>query len=973
MDNAILETENKSFFGKFVDFLRKVGKKIVDKKYLIPSLIIPMFIMLLVFVCLKMFPFGDRTILILDMNGQYIYFFEQLRDVLSFESSLFYTFERALGGEFLGIFTYYLASPLSLIIILFPKAMITEAIMLMMIIKCGLAGFTFACYLDKTRKKNAFGFTMFSTMYALCAYATVFQSNTMWMDAMIWLPLIALGVEKIIKEGKFKLYVISLALTIWSNFYIGYMTCIFVVLYFFCYLFAHKNEDINLLKESHHRLKSLGRIILYSLVAVMIAGFVIISAYYSLSFGKSDMQDNDFSPILRFDFLDLIAKMFVGTYDTVRFEGHPNIYSGLLTLLMIPAYFFSKKVTTREKVLYGILCAIFIVSFSINTIDLVWHGFQLPIWLNYRYSFMFSFIILTMAYKGFENLQETSGKTFFTTGAILALTLFIIQKVVTLNKYVDGNFQNVLPDYQMIWLSLLFIVAYVIVLVILKKTKLKQTVSVILTVIVCIEAFSSSLINWIDQIKDVGWASRDSYTSFVSRMEVAMAHIEEYEEDPFYRTEKTIFRKANDSYTADMYGVSEFTSTFNRSVIKFLKKVGFVSRSQSSKYFSGNEVIDSLLGIKYVIGEGPTESGVIKDSVSGLYEKTYVKDGNLYIYKNPYALSLAYAVDEGIKNTTVENDIISPFEYMEVLVGAMVGLDEGEGYSLFDSCVYSVSQMSNCTTRSTKDALQFVRTNENSPCSFTYKVTAIYEGSIYYFMPTPYSTSATMYVNDVKVETLFSSDTYRIYNLGNYKPGDSIEVRFDFDAFRIYLYNDYPYFVQVNKDNLEDVTNQLKEGNLNITKFDDTLIEGSLSAKEDMTVFTTIPYDKGWKVFVDGVQVQTFMLTETMLGFDVSQGEHSIVMKYQPTEIILGACVSVLGILLFVLLIILDKKKRATATYDTTEGGEATQEPDSQSNKPVSEEAIENNVILENGEISPERGGRLTVTLQPKNEGDDTK
>ena len=101
MDNAILETENKSFFGKFVDFLRKVGKKIVDKKYLIPSLIIPMFIMLLVFVCLKMFPFGDRTILILDMNGQYIYFFEQLRDVLSFESSLFYTFERALGGDLL--------------------------------------------------------------------------------------------------------------------------------------------------------------------------------------------------------------------------------------------------------------------------------------------------------------------------------------------------------------------------------------------------------------------------------------------------------------------------------------------------------------------------------------------------------------------------------------------------------------------------------------------------------------------------------------------------------------------------------------------------------------------------------------------------------------------------------------------------------------------------------------------------------
>ena len=118
-------------------------------------------------------------------------------------------------------------------------------------------------------------------------------------------------------------------------------------------------------------------------------------------------------------------------------------------------------------------------------------------------------------------------------------------------------------------------------------------------------------------------------------------------------------------------------------MFSFLKKTGFVSRSQSSKYFSGNEVIDSILGIKYVIGDGHHEDGSLVDSVSGLYDKTYIEEGNLYIYENPYALPIAYAVNNKIEDATVDNDIISPFDYMERLMGNMLGK---ETVKLFDAC-----------------------------------------------------------------------------------------------------------------------------------------------------------------------------------------------------------------------------------------------------------------------------------------------
>ena len=364
MDNVIDKGNKRSFLEKLnTPFVQRVGNKLIEKKYLYPSFLLPVGIMMLVFACLGICPIGDRTILILDMSGQYVYFFEQLRDVLMGNGSLLYTFERALGGEFFGIFTYYLASPLSLLVVLFPKTAITEAIALIMLIKCGLCGLSFSYYLDRTREKNVFGFTMFSTMYALCAYATTFQSNTMWIDALIWLPLVALGIERIIKTGHFKLFVVSLALTVWSNYYIGYMCCIFVALYFFCYLFSHSEKELNQLNESNHTLKSFLRIVIFSLVALLIASLIIFIAYYSLSFGKTEFQDSNFAPTLRFDIIDIIVKLFPGTYDTVRFEGHPNIYSGLLMLIMLPVYYFSNKIPAREKIFYSVLCAIFLVSF----------------------------------------------------------------------------------------------------------------------------------------------------------------------------------------------------------------------------------------------------------------------------------------------------------------------------------------------------------------------------------------------------------------------------------------------------------------------------------------------------------------------------------------------------------------------------------------------------------------------------------
>ncbi|MBE6675064.1 MAG: hypothetical protein E7596_08165 [Ruminococcaceae bacterium] len=916
-----------SFKERFSCFFRslldKFSKSLYEKNYCYLSFAIPVVIIYFTFACLGMFPFGERSILTLDMDGQYVYFFEQLRDIYTGDASLFYTFERCLGGEFLGYFTYYLSSPLSIIVALFPKKMITEAIMTMMILKSGLSGLSFSVYLGRTRQKNTIGFVMFSTMYALCSYGTMYQFNTMWIDALIFLPLIALGVESLVKAGKFKLFTVSLALAICSNYYIGYMLCIFVAIYFFFCIASIPENEIYHSDRDFCRLKSFLRIAVASVIALMMAAAIIFSAYYSLQFGKSSYQDSSFDAELRFDALNLVAKLFLGSFDTVRFAGTPNIYSGLFTLIMLPAFYISKRVKPREKIFYTVLVLVLVLSFSINSIDLVWHGFQPPIWFNYRYSFLFSFIIVAMAYRGYEEYDSLD--TGFIGKIALALIglLLVIQKTVTLARYewVDNSWQeiDVKPGYGMLWLSILFILVYLLIFFAKKHTSSPRVATVALAVVVFIEAFSNSLINWTGELKDGGCATRENYRSYVDKIEDATAEIA-LKDPTFYRMERTLARKSNDGLVANINGLSEFTSTFNASTVSFINRLGFYTSEPTVNYISSNPVSDALLGVKYIIGSGEEDTnGELPglNSVCGLYKSFTTKNG-LVVYENPYALPIAYRVNGDIERSFKKLEFFeggqSPFKTMNNLFSGMMGEDT----SLFKTCDYKLNKGSlSSVDYDDNGGISYRKSSSSSNAYFYFTVKAHEDGNIYMYLPSPYTTAAKLEVDGKTISSsFFQGETQRIMDLGYYEAGDILRVELEFSHYRLYLWDTQDYFVQVDMEKLTQVTNQLKAEGLVIDEFSDTKFVGSLKSAEDGTVFTTIPYDSNWQVYVDGEQVPTYELVDSLLGFDIPSGEHSVEIRYVHKPFIIGAVISVIGIGLFVLLSILDKKRREKSTLN---------------------------------------------------------
>ena len=192
-----------------------------DLSFLFIAFFVPLVLLWLIFISLKVYPFGENSVLVLDLNGQYVYFFEGFRETVKNGGSLLYSWSRALGGEFMGIFAYYLSSPFTLLTLFFSKFHITEALLTIILCKVGSIGATTAFYLHRTHPTSKLKVVIFSTVFALSSYTIVYGHNLMWLDALIWLPLITYGLEELIKRRRFKLFTVSLAMGVTSNFYIG--------------------------------------------------------------------------------------------------------------------------------------------------------------------------------------------------------------------------------------------------------------------------------------------------------------------------------------------------------------------------------------------------------------------------------------------------------------------------------------------------------------------------------------------------------------------------------------------------------------------------------------------------------------------------------------------------------------------------------------------------------------------------------
>ncbi|MDE5885797.1 MAG: YfhO family protein [Oscillospiraceae bacterium] len=901
------------------DFLKTWASR---NRWYLMAFFLPVILMYISYAIFGLYPFGEESVLALDFNAQYVYYFEALRDAFWGDGSIFYSWGRNLSGGYMGVIGYYLASPFTLIVMLLPEKMMLTSLLLMILAKIGSASVTFCMYLQKSKKLAPAPALMFGVLYSLMAYMVIQTIDPMWLDGLVFLPLIALGVEYLIDDGRKINYIIPLAIMFVANFYIGYMLGIFTAFYFIYYLFFGTDLKKRKFKDYVYTCLSFG---ISTIVGVMCSAGMILPIYKALSLGKFDFTKPDYSFKTQFDPVIILRQLLTCQYDSVNVQGSPEIYCGILTVVLLPLFFLSKKITTKKKLGYGFLLAVMFFSMYIKPVDMMWHGGQVPNWLPFRYSFIISFILLSMAATVFKDLENINishlGAVFF---GILAVGVFIMNQ----------DYEQ-LDDMKSVWLSIGLSAVYLLVLSGLIQKKSNYILPGFLMCVICGELVFNTVDTMKAVDKEVAYSTRASYRTFVQSGRAAVDAMEAYDKqnsnDPdggLYRSEKTFARCVNDNLAFGLKGITHSSSVMNARTLNFIETMGYNMRSYYSRYDGTTELADALLGFKYILDRGDNPArNLLHPSYEHVADYNYQdyddkngdgspKDKTISIYKNPNALSIGYLVsDDLLRIDHLGND--NPFNSQNVLMSTMLGktIFDAEGQIAGTESYYTPVDLEEpvlgaVTVSDYNGQVCYTKMDSGDP-TVDYRFTVTENKRVYAYLKTENEQKANLWLgvynedsNDYDFKgfgTYFETKNYCILDLGVYDIGTKISLRMTVDNDNNATIVKAPYFYYFNEDLFQEDINILKTQQMQVEKFSDDYIKGTVTAQENQILFTSIPYEEGWTVKLDGKKIDTSECLKAMIYIPVTAGTHTITMSYLPPYFTTGMTMVVIGIAIIIL------------------------------------------------------------------------
>ncbi|MBQ4537926.1 MAG: YfhO family protein [Lachnospiraceae bacterium] len=557
------------------------------------AFLLPLVIMALIWRGVGITYGGQVTPLIYDMRAQYMPFLASLRYLFSGENSLFYSGGLALGGNYYGLWAYYLASPLSFITLLFDLTNMPDAVYVLTLLKIGLCGLTFVIFVRFGLSDKRCGMThvIFGCCYALMSYNVMYSMSVMWLDGVILFPLVLLGIEKMLQGKRGVIYYFTILAAFVCNYYTSYMIGIYAAVYVVCRVFAFYSKG-----EGIKCIKILARFGGWSILALGTAMPVLLPALQSISMGKhAEARGFEQCPVgaYQFTIADLVQKVLPGQYDSIWNVGLPSVYCGSIMVILALVYFAQRKHTWKEKIGFLLMLGFLVAGFLNRYLDYALHVFQYPTAFPYRYAFLFSITVLILAWRAYEQIPK------------------------------DGDLVGLLSKIAGVYLL--------------------------------VELFfnGSAIINGLHQ--EINYVVRNAYNIHVeANLQVAESI---KAEGGFARTEMSYAGEENHNHTMmyGLNGASGFVSTYHYGVNVFYnvigaKKTGFVTDANDLTL-----VGDSLLGVKYRLSSGEQLDGYeLKDVAEVSYMGNVMR---MYLHENENALSLGYLVPSerifsGVQMTT---------------------------------------------------------------------------------------------------------------------------------------------------------------------------------------------------------------------------------------------------------------------------------------------------------------------------------
>ncbi len=630
--------------------------------------------------------------------------------------------------------------------------------------------------------------------------------------------------------------------------------------------------------------KKIGLFTLYSLLAGGFAACVLLPEVYALQHTAS--ADTTFPKTFKtyFSMVSMLARHLPLVESETGLDHWPNIYCGIAVISMVPLYVLNRRYSYKEKIGNFALLLFFLASFAINVLNYIWHGFHYPNSLPCRQSFIYIFLVLVMSYKGVSGIMERSLKQ------VLACVCGGIGFIMLAEHLIENE--------QFPWYCWYVAIIFLGIYGILAYLYRKKTISVPLLLVLTLSVGSiEASVNMVaTSINTVG---RSNYKNQEIAAKELLAQVHD---GSFYRVEHFDRRTKNDGAWLGFHSASTFSSTSSAAMTSFYKDMGMEASTNAYCMNGASPLAYAMMNVEYLFA-----TQELTGDGKGLYQLVDSKDitGNakLYLYANEHSLPLGYVMDADV-NTQFNVNAYTPFDVQNSFSEAVTGK------KLFNHLSVNVSGSS--------------LTIEVPEAGYVYA-----------------------YVNSSAIENVTAShgswsdsfsdvDRGFLLNLGYCETGETIYLSTTDDATMT------AQVCRFDTEVFAETCEELSKEGLKITEYTSDSISGTL--KTDGGIFvTSIPYDKGWTMKVDGVTVVPEIWNETFLSFTISGGTHSIELSYYPEGLQLGFLItggSVLVIALLAAATVLWRKRQSKKNPVQEIIEEAKDSDDSFCESAVPEEAV---------------------------------
>ncbi len=826
---------------------------------------LPIVCLLAVYVGTRLAPLGDRTLLFYDMRQQYTAFFAWGKHALLGGEGLLFSLQKGLGGEMVGLIAYYLMSPVNFVFLLMPDRLLPEAVAIVTLIKAGLCGLSMHALLRREQSSAPEWLALgASVCYALMAYAVVYQQNLMWMDGLIWLPMIALGLHRLARGGAPWVYLISLTAAIVTNYYIGAMLCLFSVLFFVTRMLGGRE---------HGGWRVAARFAGASLLAGALCAWLLLPLMQSLAGGKASFGGWSLAGNWTFTPPQFVARLFGGTFAVEDYQNHglPNLCAGMLALGGVGCFFASCSIGWREKIASAALLLVLYACMAYGPLNLLWHGLNAPVWYPFRQSFVWSFVLLWLAVRGLTAVvAEGRARTLgWGLGAVIALGLWAAWSAA-----------ETLP-----WRALAVNVAFCLALLAGTGWAIKRPsrlLSLALVALVCAEMVVGA---W-QCLRLLQYEPRVVYAAHEADMRAVRQALGDDLKGA--RLERQTPYGFNDGMLFNYLGRTHFSSSEKQSTRLFLHEAGYQDSGMWAGHgLSGTATMDQLLGIRFVLAN--------EGHVPMPFYMSRAKVGTIEIMESDAALPIGFVANAAVLGQDWQ--AVDPLVRQNDLWAAITG-HPAPILSPVSLGAAALENLSLTTLPGAVDPL-YVKTDASQPASITYTLIAPSADMLYLYCQKADGLCymAELWVNGRRADELLQWWGYGTLPLGSFAPGEQVTVRIV--PLDQHLSVGTPICYAEDAVLLKQLAAEVMAQPARWTRLGGTRIEGTVSVhKPDQALLLTIPWVKGWRAWVDGEPAEVERAFGALMAVRLTEGEHSIRMHFAPPGMWIGAAISLAALVI---------------------------------------------------------------------------